>query len=175
MKFVEKIARASVLGYKNIDLEPSSQTYVSVIVKKGKVFLTSLYHHLEEVAPEYLVNQFCGSLLVNNIDCPGYIEGNFINNRTYDFEYILKSKIEDFGSIYYATLLRFTNLCKAIVIESLKCDDIFFIEMFYAEDCLDWYSSATDYPYNMEQFEAYFDDLNEDDEKRMQHITKELE
>lgn len=160
MKFVEKIVKASVLGFENIDLEPSSQTYVSVIFKKGEVYLTSINHFLEKVTPEYLVNEFCGSLLVNNIDCPGYTEGNFITNRGYDFESILKCKQEDFGTIYYETLLKFSNLCKAIATESLKTDEIFFVEMFYAENYLDWFtSSRTDYPFPIEKHEVKLDNL----------------
>lgn len=175
MKFTEKIIKASTLGYKNIDLEPSSQTYVSVIIKEGKVLLTSIHHFFKETTPEYLVNEFCGSLLVNNIDCPGYVEGNFVNNRTYDFEYILKSSKEEFGNHNYLTLLRFTNLCKAIATESLKCDDVFFIEMFYAEGYLEWYSSKTDYPYEIERIEEELSDLSEEEQEFICQKIKTLE
>ena len=175
MNFVEKIIKSSILGYKNIDLEPSSQTYVSVIIKKDKIFLTSINHTLEEVTAEYLVNEFCGGLLVNNIDCPGYNECNFITERGYNFEKILKCKQEDFGTIFYETLLKFSNLCKAIVTESLKTDETFFIEMFYAENYLDYFSSKTDYPYNMEQFEDELDELSKEDKEFIYRKIKALE
>ena len=146
MEFTKKIIYASAQGYENIDLEPSSQTYVSVIIKDNKVFLTSINHFLEEVSPEYLINSFCGSLLVNNIDCYGYEETSFIQDRTYNFKNILSCNKEDFGSMYYETLLRFSNLCKAAITESNKNKKVFFIEMCYADDYLEIFTEETDYP-----------------------------
>lgn len=135
--FAERIAKSSILGWLNIDLEPASQTFVSVIIKGDNVFLTSLYEGcLEKVAPSYLVNNFCGGLLVNNIDCDAYQEGNFIQNRSYRIYDILESPLESFGNMNYLTLLRFANLCKAALTESAKTNKTYFIYMYYAEDTL---------------------------------------
>lgn len=177
MNFLEKIVKTSALSYEQIDLDPESQTYVSVIVKNGKAYLTDIHHLFEEITAEELVNNYCGCLLVNNIDCPGYTEGNFTTNRGYDFESILKCKQEDFGTIYYETLLKFSNLCKAIATESIKTDKIFFIEMYYAEDCVNYYIEGEKEYDMLELIDKLLSEseLNENTEKYMFKIIEKLQ
>ena len=166
MNFLEKIVYASIFGYNNIDLEPSTQTYTSVIIKGENVFLTNLSEgSVVKVTPEYLINNFCGRLLVNNIDCDGYVESTFIHRRSYDFDTIMNCPLDDFGNYSYLTLLRFSNLCKAIITESTKNNKIYFIEMLYSDGYLAYYDENSEY--------ELFDKIDNDTMLKVAKVLKE--
>lgn len=153
-KFEWDVAKCSIMGWANIDLEPSSQTFNSIIIKGKNVFLTNLSEGcLVRVTPEHLINNFCGQLLVNNIDCDGYDEETFIQKRSYDFNRILNCPLEDFGNYNYLTLLRFSNLCKAVLTESLKNNKTYFIYMYYAENELSLFKEGDDLPFIEENYD----------------------
>lgn len=158
--FEKEIAKLNIMGWANIDLEPSSQTFVGVIIKGEEVFLTNLSEGcLVNVTPEYLVNNFCGRLLVNNIDCNGYTESTFIQNRSYNFENILKCPLEDFGNYNYLTLLRFSNLCKAVITESTKNNKTYFIYMYYGENELSLFKEGDELPAFEDEFIEYDEEI----------------
>lgn len=159
-EFEKEIAKISIMGWSNIDLEPSSQTFVGVIIKGDEVFLTSLNDGcLVKVTPEYLVNHFCGSLLVNNIDCDGYNEGTFTQKRDYNFKRILNCPLEMFGSSNYLTLLKFSNLCKAVLTESSKNNKTYFIYMYYAEDEISLFEDGDELPFVEEEVIEYDEEI----------------
>ena len=171
-EFLKKAIIEALYCYEMIDLEPTSQTSVSVIINKNKVLLSSLSTgKLVEVTPEDLINNYCGRLLVNNISCNGYNEGNWLTARTYEIETILKEnkKIEDFEDINTITIMKFVQLLKALLSDANKNDRAYFVNMLYAEDYLDCfteenYSENEDYDYYKLLKEEYDLDYNLDEE-----------
>ena len=158
--FEKEIAKLNIMGWSNIDLEPLSQTFVGVIIKGEEVFLTSLSEGcLVNVTPEYLVNNFCGRLLVNNINCDGYDEETFIQKRSYDFNRILNCPLEDFGNYNYLTLLRFSNLCKAVLTESFQNHKTYFIYMYYGENELSLFKEGDELPAFEDEFIEYDEEI----------------
>lgn len=174
--FREMVVYDSVEGYSNITLEPSSQSFVSVIFKDGEAWITSMEYFLERISGEELINNICGKLLVNNIDCDGYQEGNWLRDRTYDFEKILKCPIEEFGNYNYETILRFSNLCKAFISQSLKDDKIYYLIMQYSEDVLNYYIEGTTQEPEIEETEIQYlvEDLEETKNNKVKKVLEEL-
>ncbi len=144
---LKKIIIEAIFSYETIDLDPVSQTSISVIVSKNKVLVSSLDTGLlVEMTAENLINNFCGKLLVNHITCEGYSEGDWLHNRSYNINNIMteNKSIEDFETSDTVCIMKFTQLLKALCTEALQNDKIYYVNMLYAEGYLS-YSTVEDY------------------------------